>query len=64
MRENHDGSIDWVGLPQCIKQQLSAFSAQEVRQYPGTLLKVVLSQLYSPKMELKDSGEIQRQIRH
>ena len=40
--------------------QLNVFSAEEIAQYPGTLLKVILGQLYSPKEELKDSGEISK----
>jgi len=40
------------------------FSAEEISAYPGTLLKVILGQLYQPKQALKDSGEINRQIRH
>ena len=64
MRENDDGTIEWVGLPQSLKMQLGVFSKEEVRSYPGTLLKVILGQLYQPKQALKDSGEISRQIRH
>lgn len=64
MRENSAGGFDWIGLPEALKQQLSVFSAEEISQYPATLLKVILSQLYSPKQALKDSGEINKQIRH
>jgi serine/threonine protein kinase len=64
MRDAPDGSFEWIGLPQCLKKQLSVFSREEIAAYPGTLLKVVLGQLYSPKQELKDSGEISKQIRH
>ena len=32
--------------------------------YPATLLKVILSQLYQPKQALKDSGEIEKQLKH
>ena len=39
------------------------FSKQEIASYPGTLLKVILGQLYQPKQALKDSGEIQRKIK-
>ena len=63
MREEGNG-FQWVGLPDCLKMQLNVFSPEEVSQYPGTLLKVILGQLYSPKEELKDSGEINRQISH
>ena len=63
MREDAHG-IQWTGLPDCLKMQLNVFSAEEIAQYPGTLLKVILGQLYSPKQELKDSGEISRQITH
>ena len=40
--------------------QLNVFSAEEIANYPATLLKVILGQLYSPKEELKDSGEISK----
>lgn len=43
---------------------MKVFSKEEASNYPATLLKVILSQLYSPKQELKDSGEIKQQIRH
>ena len=45
-------------------RQLSVFSDEEIENYPGTLLKVILGQLYSPKKALQDSGEISKQIRH
>ena len=64
MRENNEGGFEWVGLPEALKRQLTVFSEEEVAQYPGTLLKVILGQLYQPKEALKDSGEITRQIRH
>ena len=54
MRENPDGALEWVGLPDCLKTQIYVFSDAEVAKYPGTFLKVVLNQLHSPKEELKD----------
>lgn len=63
-RESSDGGNEWVGLPEALKMQLNVFSAEEISAYPGTLLKVILGQLYQPKQALKDSGEINRQIRH
>lgn len=64
MHEDPQGGFTWNGLPECLKQQLAVFSADEIARYPGTLLKVILSQLYQPKQALKDSGEISQQIRH
>ena len=43
---NGDGSIEWQGLPTALKMQLNVFSKEEIRAYPGTLLKVILGQLY------------------
>ena len=43
---------------------MNVFSQEEIANYPGTLLKVILSQLYRPKDALKDSGEIERKIEH
>lgn len=43
---------------------MAVFSQDEQQNYPGTVLKVILGQLYQPKQELKDSGEIQKQIKH
>jgi len=40
------------------------FNKDEIRNYPATVLKVILGQLYQPKQALKDSGEIQKQIKH
>ncbi len=60
MREKPNGEFEWVGLPPALKRQLSVFSHDEIASYPGTLLKVILGQLYQPKQELKDSGEITR----
>ena len=62
MRPGPKGGFEWVGLPDCLKMQLTVFSDQEIAEYPGTLLKVILGQLYSPKQALKDSGEISHQI--
>ena len=62
MRENGNGGYEWIGLPECFKRELSVFRQEEINEYPGTLLKVILGQLYQPKEQLKDSGEIQRQI--
>ena len=59
MRENSAGGYEWIGLPDCLKRELSVFRQEEINEYPGTLLKVILSQLYQPKQALKDSGEIQ-----
>lgn len=42
MRENANGTFDWVGLPACLKLQMNVFSKEEVANYPATLLKVVL----------------------
>lgn len=56
--------MEWVGLPNCLKMQMNVFSKEEIANYPATLLKVVLGQLYNPKQELKDSGEIKNQIRN
>ena len=64
MRENDDGTFDWVGLPEALKLELRPFSQQEIANYPATLLKVILGQLYQPKQALKDSGEINKQIKH
>ena len=54
MKENPDGSFEWVGLSDCLKNRIDVFSDAEVAKYPGTFLKVVLNQLHSPKEELKD----------
>ena len=62
MRFNCCGNVEWIGLPECLKQQLATFSSDEIAKYPGTLLKVILGQLYNPKQALKDSGEITTQI--
>ena len=62
MRQNASGGYEWIGLPDCIKRELSVFRQEEIEEYPGTLLKVILGQLYQPKEALKDSGEISRQI--
>lgn len=62
--EGPGDSIIWHGLPDCLRQELAVFSQQEVSMYPATLLKVILSQLYQPKQALKDSGEIEKQLKH
>ena len=46
MRETYAGDFEWVGLPEALKQQLGVFSNEEVQQYPATVLKVILGQLY------------------
>ena len=46
IRETFEGNFEWVGLPEVLKQQLDVFSSEEVQQYPATLLKVILGQLY------------------
>ena len=61
MREKDHG-IEWIGLPDCFKEQLKAFSEEDVEIYPGTLLKSILDQLHSPKQELKDEEELKKQI--
>lgn len=43
---SHQGGWEWVNLPKCLEMQLSVFNEQELAEYPGTLLKVILSQLY------------------
>ncbi len=58
MRENDAGGFEWIGLPEAFKRQLTVFSEEEISQYPGTVLKVILGQLYQPKQHLQDSGEI------
>ena len=58
IREKPNGEFEWIGLPEALKRQLTVFSKEEIHSYPGTLLKVILSQLYQPKQALKDSGEI------
>ena len=54
MRENPDGAFEWVGLPDCFKNRIDVFNDAEVAKYSVTFLKVMLSQLHSPKEELKD----------
>ena len=61
MRQKVDG-FQWIGLPNCLKVQLNAFSAEDVEKYPGTLLKAIFHQLHSPREELKDSEEMKKQI--
>ena len=61
MREEEDG-FSWIGLPDDLKEQLSAFRDEDVEIYPGTLLKTILDQLNSPRKELKDSEEVKKQI--
>ena len=36
--DNSDGGLDWIGLPQSLKMQLTVFSEEEIKRYPGTLL--------------------------
>ena len=62
MREDGQGGYEWIGLPECFKRELSVFRQEEINEYPGTLLKVILGQLYQPKQALQDSGEISQQI--
>ena len=62
MRDNGAGGWEWIGLPECFKRELSVFRQEEINEYPGTLLKVILGQLYQPKQALQDSGEITKQI--
>ena len=52
MRENSSGNFDWIGLPEPIKRQLSVFKKQEIADYPGTVLKSILKQMYNPKEKL------------
>ena len=59
MRQDDHG-VQWIGLPECLKEQLNAFSAEDVEMYPGTLLKTILDQLHYPKEELKDSEEVKK----
>ena len=54
MKENPDGSFEWVGLSDCLKNRIDVFSDAEIARYLVTFLKVVLSKLHSPKEELKD----------
>jgi hypothetical protein len=63
MTENNSGGFNWMGLPECLKHQLTVFSEEEISKNPGTLLKVILGQLYNPKQALKESNEITAQIR-
>lgn len=58
MQEKGDGSLEFVGLPEALKAEMRPFSKDEIRNYPSTVLKVILGQLYQPKQALKDSGEI------
>ena len=62
MRDDGQGGYEWIGLPECFKRELSVFRQEEINEYPGTLLKVILGQLYQPKQALQDSGEISQQI--
>ena len=61
MREEEHG-FSWIGLPDCLKEPLSAFREEDLEIYPGTLLKTILGQLQSPREELKDSEEVKKQI--
>lgn len=42
---------------------MGVFRKEEVAQYPGTILKSIISQLYKPKDDLKASKEIARSIK-
>ena len=41
--ESDNGVLEWIGLPPILECQLSVFNREEVAQYPGTLLKVIIS---------------------
>ena len=48
MREEEEG-VQWTGLPDLFKEQLSAFRDEDVQIYPGTLLKTILDQFHFPR---------------
>ena len=52
MVEAANGRLEFEGMPKVLFDQVSVFNEEEVAQYPGTVLKVILSQLRNPKGEM------------
>ena len=56
------GKIVFKGMPELMKKFLLNFDQQEIKEYPMTVLNVIIKQAYQPKPSYKSSEEVQTMI--
>lgn len=58
------GKLVFEGIPDIMTKYLLSFSQDEIKQYPSTVLNVIIKQAYAPKQALKSSEEATMMIQN
>ena len=56
------GKIVFRGMPEPMKKFLLGFDQKEIKDYPTTVLNVIIKQAYHPKPKLKSTEEVKTMI--
>ena len=58
------GKAEFKGMPEIMKQYCLGFDNNEIKQYPNTILNVIIKQAYAPKEALKSADEVNMIIKN
>ena len=48
-----EGKVEFKGMPEMMKKYCRGFDNNEIKQYPNTILNVIIKQAYKPKKIFK-----------
>ena len=61
IQQDSAGDLKWIGLPPELMKQMGKFNKEDIKKYPATILKTIISKINNPKQPLQDYKSIERQ---